>query len=197
MRQPLGFVHLAFSRHVYKVKKAIYGLKQAPQAWFHHLSSFLLSHGFVCSHVDPSMLIFHTDYHILVLLLYVVNIVLIANFEALLRRFINLLSQQSAMKDLGDLYYFLGTQVVCSPSAFFQLNRSMYLIFSINFSCILVNLLEPLLLPEPPYLYLMVRALQYLTMTRPDIEYVVHVVSQFMNAPYTTHLHALKRIFRY
>jgi len=34
-------------------------------------------------------------------------------------------------------------------------------------------------------------------MIRPDIAYAVHVVSQFMHAPRTTHLHAVKRIFRY
>ena len=43
----------------------------------------------------------------------------------------------------------------------------------------------------------MVGALQYLTMTRPDIAYVVHVVSQFMHAPCTSHLHAVKCIFKY
>ena len=34
-------------------------------------------------------------------------------------------------------------------------------------------------------------------MTVPDIAYVVHVVSQFMHAHCTSHLHAIKRIFRY
>ncbi|CAH9086618.1 unnamed protein product [Cuscuta epithymum] len=43
----------------------------------------------------------------------------------------------------------------------------------------------------------MVGALQYLTMTRPDITYVVHLVSKFMHAPPTTHILAVKRIFRY
>ncbi|CAH9107803.1 unnamed protein product [Cuscuta epithymum] len=43
----------------------------------------------------------------------------------------------------------------------------------------------------------MVGALQYLTITRPDITYVVHLVSQFMHAPRTTHLAAVKRIYRY
>ena len=43
----------------------------------------------------------------------------------------------------------------------------------------------------------MVGALQYLTMTRPDITYAVHVVSQFMHAPRTTHLYALRLVFRY
>nr|XP_016452920.1 PREDICTED: uncharacterized protein LOC107777423 [Nicotiana tabacum] len=34
-------------------------------------------------------------------------------------------------------------------------------------------------------------------MTRPDIAYAVNIVSQFMHAPRTTHLHCVKRIFRY
>nr|XP_016486528.1 PREDICTED: uncharacterized mitochondrial protein AtMg00810-like [Nicotiana tabacum] len=43
----------------------------------------------------------------------------------------------------------------------------------------------------------MVGALQYLTLTRPDIAYVVNVVSQFMHAHCTTHLQCMKHIFRY
>ena len=43
----------------------------------------------------------------------------------------------------------------------------------------------------------MVGTLQYLTMTRPDFTLAVHVVSQFMHALHTTHMHAVKRIFRY
>ena len=43
----------------------------------------------------------------------------------------------------------------------------------------------------------MVGTLQYLTMTRPDIAYSVHVVTQFTHFPCTTHLHAAERILRY
>ena len=119
MKQPLGFVHSVFPRHICKLKRAIYGLKQAPRAWVHRFNSFLLSHGFVCSHADPSIFVARTDSHILVLLLYVDDIVLTSNSEAMLCKFITLLSTQFVMKDLGDLYYFLGIQVVRSPSGLF------------------------------------------------------------------------------
>jgi len=97
-------------------KKAIHGLQQAPHAWFHRFSSFLLSYAFFCSHANASMFIARTESHILVLLLYVDNIVLASNSDAMLYHFIILLSEQFAMKDLRDLEYFLGIQVVRPPS---------------------------------------------------------------------------------
>ncbi|GJU78012.1 retrovirus-related pol polyprotein from transposon TNT 1-94 [Tanacetum coccineum] len=44
--QPKGFIDHEFPNHVYKLKKAIYDLKQAPRAWYDKLSSFLIEHGF-------------------------------------------------------------------------------------------------------------------------------------------------------
>jgi len=43
----------------------------------------------------------------------------------------------------------------------------------------------------------MVDALQYLTLTQPNFAHLVHVVSQYMDAPYSTHLFTVKRIFKY
>lgn len=40
-------------------------------------------------------------------------------------------------------------------------------------------------------------ALQYLTLTRPDIQYAVHQLCLFMHDPLVTHLTALKRVLRY
>jgi len=42
----------------------------------------------------------------------------------------------------------------------------------------------------------MIGALQYLTITRPDIAYIVHMVSHFMHAPQTSHFDVAKRIYR-
>lgn len=53
------------------------------------------------------------------------------------------------------------------------------------------------LLPNPEMYRSIVGSLVYLTITRPDISYAVHVVSQFMHAPRHLHLAAVHRIIRY
>nr|GEW76686.1 retrovirus-related Pol polyprotein from transposon TNT 1-94 [Tanacetum cinerariifolium] len=53
--QPDGFVDLDNPNHVYKLKKALYRLKQAPRAWYDMLSSFLLSQDFSKGSVDPTL----------------------------------------------------------------------------------------------------------------------------------------------
>lgn len=52
-------------------------------------------------------------------------------------------------------------------------------------------------LAYPTFYRCLVGSLQYITLTRSDISYVVHQVYQFMQTPYDTHLTAIKRIFRY
>ena len=53
------------------------------------------------------------------------------------------------------------------------------------------------LLPDPFLYRQLVGSLIYLTITRPDISYVVHIVSKFMHSPYHLHLTAIHRIIRY
>lgn len=108
MKQPPGFVHLDFPDYACKLKKAIYGLKQAPCAWFYKFSSFLLSSGFTCSLSDTSMFVYKSGGNIIILLLYIDDIILTSNFVSLFTTFIDLLSRKFPMKDLGDLHYFLG-----------------------------------------------------------------------------------------
>nr|GEX40983.1 retrovirus-related Pol polyprotein from transposon TNT 1-94 [Tanacetum cinerariifolium] len=55
--QPDGFVDPDNPNHVYKLKKALYWLKQAPRVWYDMLSSFLLSQDFSKGLVDPTLLI--------------------------------------------------------------------------------------------------------------------------------------------
>ncbi|GJU29739.1 retrovirus-related pol polyprotein from transposon TNT 1-94 [Tanacetum coccineum] len=55
--QPDRFVGPDNPNHMYKLKKALYGLKHAPRAWYDLLSSFLLSQGFYKGTVDPTLFI--------------------------------------------------------------------------------------------------------------------------------------------
>nr|GEX89819.1 retrovirus-related Pol polyprotein from transposon TNT 1-94 [Tanacetum cinerariifolium] len=57
--QPKGFVDSNNPSHVYKLKKAIYSLKQAPRAWYDMLSSFLISQHFSKGAVDPTLFTRH------------------------------------------------------------------------------------------------------------------------------------------
>ncbi|GJX39544.1 retrovirus-related pol polyprotein from transposon TNT 1-94 [Tanacetum coccineum] len=57
--QPEGFVDQDNPSHVYKLKKALYGFKQAPRAWYDMLSSFLISQQFSKGAVDPTLFTRH------------------------------------------------------------------------------------------------------------------------------------------
>lgn len=111
MRQPAGFVDKDHPDHVCLLDKAIYGLKQAPMAWFDKFSTFLLQFGFVCSFSDPSMFICTKGTNIIILLLYVDDMLVIGNNFELLQGLLEALNTQFKMKDLGHLGYFLGIQI--------------------------------------------------------------------------------------
>nr|GEU64352.1 hypothetical protein [Tanacetum cinerariifolium] len=61
--QPEGFIDADHPSHVYKLKKALHGLKQAPRAWYNELSKFLLQNHFFKGTIDLTLFIrrFHDD----------------------------------------------------------------------------------------------------------------------------------------
>jgi hypothetical protein len=86
---------------VCRLIKSLYGLRQAPQAWYSRFASYLLSLGFVEAKSDTSLFNFHRGSETVYLLLYVDNIVLTALSTELLQRTISALQQEFSMKDLG------------------------------------------------------------------------------------------------
>nr|GEV29852.1 hypothetical protein [Tanacetum cinerariifolium] len=64
--QPKGFIDADHPSHVYKLKKALYVLKQAPRAWYDELSTFLLQNGFFKGTIDPKLFTRRFDVDILV-----------------------------------------------------------------------------------------------------------------------------------
>ncbi|XP_026441790.1 uncharacterized protein LOC113340960 [Papaver somniferum] len=114
------------------------------------------------------------------------------------------------MKDLGHLRYFLGIEVDKSSEGYFisQVKYATEILSRAGLSDSKVaetplelnaklNPFEGKALPDPTLYRQLVGSLNYLTITRPDISYAIHVVSHFMSAPRTTHFAAVLRILRY
>lgn len=107
MRQPPGFIDAAHPDYHCKLDKSLYGLKQAPRAWFSRLSDKLLQLGFIPSQADVSLFIYRKGHVTLYLLVYVDDIIITGSSVAAITALVRDLQDDFAMKDLGDLSYFL------------------------------------------------------------------------------------------
>jgi hypothetical protein len=210
MEQPRGFVNKSHPDFVCRLHKALYGLKQAPRAWFTRFSTFLLDIGFTASLVDTSLFIFCSGKIQLYLLVYVDDIILTGSHPAAISALICRLQAEFPLKDLGPLHFFLGIQVTRSPQGI-HLCQTKYindLLNKTNMSgakpanspCPSGSKLSrhngsPI--PDPTTYRQIVGALQYCTLTRPDIAYSVNQLCQHLHAPCSTHWTAAKRVLHY
>lgn len=210
MRQPCGFVDKTKPDHVCLLHKSLYGLKQSPRAWFNKFSDFLIEFGFVCSIKDPSLFIYTRDGNVIMLLLYVNDMAITRNNSDTLTKLLTELNFKFMMKDLGKLHYFLGIQVQSHDKGMF-LSQEQYAIDLLKVAgmenCSHVNTPLPLQLnnvpnqdipfSDPHYFRSLAGKLQYLTLTRPDIQFAVNYVCQQMHSPSVADFTNLKRILRY
>ncbi|CAL1361359.1 unnamed protein product [Linum trigynum] len=108
MLQPPGFKDPNRPNHVCPLKRAIYGLRQTPRAWYKALSSFLLDFGFTKTISDSSLFVYKQDDALLYFLVYVDDLLLTGNNDQLLASFREALSHRFSLKSLGDVSYFFG-----------------------------------------------------------------------------------------
>ena len=155
------------------------------------------------------MFIFHSNLGTLILLLYVDDILLIGSSTTLVSTFIQLLSSEFAMKDLGQIHHFLGIEISQTSNGL-HMSQSHYDLTILERANMvdckpMSTSLEAknrtssnnVLLEDPSYFRGLVSALQYLTLTRLDLSYSVNYASQFMHAPTVVHLKMVQRILRY
>ncbi|XP_071681765.1 uncharacterized protein [Lolium perenne] len=192
-----------------EIDKSLYGLKQAPRAWFSKLSSKLQELGFLASKADTSL---NKSGIIIFVLVYVDDIIVTSSSNKEITTLLQDLGSAFALKDLGNLHYFLGIEVkkfnqgiILTQEKYASdlLNRvglkgcktlSTPLSASEKLSVTEGELLGP---KDSTRYRSIVGALQYLTLTRPDIAFSVNKVCQFLHAPTTVHWTAVKRILRY
>jgi histone deacetylase 1/2 len=210
MRQPPGYEQK--DGYVCKLDKALYGLKQAPRAWYSRLSTRLHELGFKSSKSDTSLFFYSKGDVTIFMLVYVDDIIVASSSIDATNALLKNLNQEFALKDLGRLHYFLGIEVkeVNNGIVLTQEKYAMDVLKRVNMSdCKAVN--TPLSIseklsahegnpfgPEDSTRYRsLVGALQYLTLTRPDLSFSVNKVCQYLHAPTTKHWAAAKRILRY
>lgn len=111
MYQPPRYVDKSHPTYVCKLDKALYGLKQAPRAWYARLCNKLVRLGFIPSKADTSLFLYHKDGYTLFLLVYVDDIIVASSSQDATDALLRDLQCEFALKDLGDLHYFLGIEV--------------------------------------------------------------------------------------
>ncbi|CAM8947384.1 unnamed protein product [Rhodiola kirilowii] len=211
MKLPPGFYSQARQNgQVCKLQRNIYGLKQASRQWFARFSDSLIEFGFVQSLKDYSLFTFSLQNDLLVLLVYVDDVVITGTSSLLIDRVKKFIHDKFQIKDLGILKYFLGLEVARSAGGIF-LNQRKYaldILADYNFldckpiktpmeSKHNLGTSSATLIPDAAVYRRLVGRLIYLTNTRPDLAFLVHVLSQFMQAPNEDHLQAAHRVLRY
>jgi hypothetical protein len=207
MEQPPGYEDPTKPSYVCKLDKALYGLKQAPRAWYSRLSAKLISLGFHSSKADVSLLFCNKGDTTIFVLVYVNDIIVASSSQEATTTLLKDLQDEFALKDLGDLHYFLGIEVNKATDGI-VLTQKKYasdLLKKVGMSgCkpvatplfrsekISVHEGTPLGPDDATNYRSVVGALQYLTLTRPDIAFSVNKVCQFLHSPTTIHWAAVK-----
>ncbi|GJR08393.1 putative ribonuclease H-like domain-containing protein [Tanacetum coccineum] len=185
--QPPSFQDLDFPDRVYKVEKAMYGLHQAPRAWYGTLSKYLLENGFTRD-----------------------DIIFGSSNEKLCKEFEVLMHNRFQMSAMGELNFFLGLQILQRKDRIF-LSQDKYVNDILKkYGYTDVRTVNTPMDREKSwrkdgsrkdvdrYLYRsMIGSLIYLTASRPYIMFAVCVCAKNQMTPKECHLYAMKRIFRY
>ncbi|GJS79691.1 retrovirus-related pol polyprotein from transposon TNT 1-94 [Tanacetum coccineum] len=193
--------------HVYKLKKALYGLKQAPKAWYDRLKAFLIKHEYKMGMVDNTLFTKKKSSNLIIVQIYVDDIIFGLTCQDMYDEFAKIMHDEFEMSMMGELNFFLGLHI--EDGIFF--NQSKYIKemlkkFSLEES-------KPMKTSKSSDTKLtkdeecesvdttkyrgMISSLLYLTASRPDIMFSVCLCAIFEEAPKTSHLKAVKRIFRY
>ncbi|CAI7878312.1 unnamed protein product [Closterium sp. NIES-54] len=166
------------SGRVSRLKKAIYGLKHAPRAWYHKLEETLLAGGFMKSECDHSLFLLQENEQFLMLLVYVDDILLFSESAAMIERVeeMSRLAEKYGLQDGGKPAIPLPLGFTVEPCADEEVvgesDRKMF--------------------------HSMVGALNHAANhTRPDIAFATSRLASVVSGPSHEQLEAAKRLVRY
>ena len=215
MEQPRGFIDAEHPTYVCKLKKSIYGLKQAARCWNTTLTQYLASVGYVKSTADDCVYVKTMKDNFVILALYVDDVIPISNNILMLENEKKQLKNQFEMVDNGCIHFILGMQItrdrinkVLTISHPNYLN-SMLKKFNMENCRPVATPLEigrkfqkasgdDELFGDVSLYQQAIGCLTYAaTTTRPDIAVAVSILSQYMSKPTIDHWIGVKRVLRY
>jgi hypothetical protein len=123
MEQPPGYVDQTHPILVCRLKKALYNLKQALRAWSDKIGQYFVTSGFQTSNADFSLYVKKTDHGIVIIVIYVDDLIITRDSDVDIFNLKKFLKQKFEMKDLGELHFFLGIEVIQSPKRIWLLQR--------------------------------------------------------------------------
>lgn len=219
MQQPEGYVLMDDQQKVWRLRKALYGLKQAPRSWYNKLDQCLDELGLCRAQADQSVYVKRCNGDVLIIAIYVDDMLLAGNNIEMINDVKKKLSDRFDMKDLGDVHWILGMEVVRDRrQKSISLNQCKYIETVLERygmeSCKTVstpmdinakfptakeheNVESKVDLGNIPYQSVVGSLMYAMVATRPDIAYGVGVLSRYIKDPNAQHWIAAKRILRY
>ncbi|UYV75442.1 hypothetical protein LAZ67_13000282, partial [Cordylochernes scorpioides] len=215
MTQPENFVSRKYPEKVCRLKKAIYGLKQAGIVWHEKLDTELKNLGLKQLQSDNCVYIKH-DEGILLVAIYVDDLIIAAEREDTLKSFKESMKRIFKIKDLGGINCCLGIRIQMKEDGSISIDQERYIEellakyrmkeakpistpMDSNSKLTKISSIESENEPVKKVEYQsLIGSLIYLSVsTRPDIAYAVSALGQFSNDPRRQHWNAAKRVLRY
>lgn len=208
--QPEGFEKPGQEHLVYRLSKALYGLRQAPRAWYSKLRKCLEDMGLVRCPYEHVVYTKREAHEALIVAVYVDDLLVTGTNEVIIKSFKEQMAKYFEKSDLGQLSYYLGLEVN-QQKGFVEIKQEAYakrVLEKVGMgSC------NPTKFPMDPKAVItkdeggatgnsteyksIIGGLRYLVHTRPDISYAVGIISRYMEKPTEMHLNAAKKILRY
>nr|GEV09216.1 uncharacterized mitochondrial protein AtMg00810-like [Tanacetum cinerariifolium] len=199
-----------FPKKVYKFVKALYGLHQAPRAWYATISTFLVESGYIKGIINKTLFIKKDQKDIMLVQVYVDDIIFGSTKKSWCDEFEALMKNRFQMSSMGKLTFFLRLQVKQRKDGIF-ISQDIYVVeilkkfdfLNVKTASTPTETKKPLVkdakaIDVDVHLYRsMISSLMHLTAPRPDIMYAVCACSRFQATLKTSHLYAMKKIFRY
>src|SRR5271170_468109 len=213
IEQPEMFEERDSKNWVYRLKKGLYGLKQAGRIWHKTLHNHLIPYGYKSLESEPSIYIKrNTDDNIIIIAVYVDDLQILCNDMKMLENAKEGLKTQFKMTDLGEVHHILGLRILRSENKT-SIDQAHYIESVLKrtnmYDCTPMKTpmeTHTLLMPLPPdkeghnieEYRSIIGALNYAAvLTRPDISTTVGFLVRHMQKPRISHWNALRRVLRY